>query len=30
VNTVHGYWATPDDPPRKRVPVMALEWIAAR
>jgi glycosyltransferase involved in cell wall biosynthesis/ribosomal protein S18 acetylase RimI-like enzyme len=30
VNTVHGYWATPDDPPRKRVPVMTLEWIAAR
>jgi glycosyltransferase involved in cell wall biosynthesis len=30
VNTVHGFWATPDDPPRKRVPVMALEWAAAR
>jgi glycosyltransferase involved in cell wall biosynthesis/ribosomal protein S18 acetylase RimI-like enzyme len=30
VNTVHGFWATPDDPPRKRLPVMALEWVAAR
>jgi glycosyltransferase involved in cell wall biosynthesis/ribosomal protein S18 acetylase RimI-like enzyme len=30
VNTVHGFWAAPDDPPRRRVPVMALEWIGAR
>jgi glycosyltransferase involved in cell wall biosynthesis len=30
VNTVHGFWATPDDPPRRRGPVMALEWMAAR
>lgn len=27
VNTVHGYWATPDDPPRRRWPVMALERV---
>jgi glycosyltransferase involved in cell wall biosynthesis/ribosomal protein S18 acetylase RimI-like enzyme len=30
VNTVHGFWATPEDPPRKRLPVMTLEWIASR
>jgi glycosyltransferase involved in cell wall biosynthesis len=30
VNTVHGYYATPDDRPRRRVPVMALERAAAR
>lgn len=30
VNTVHGYWAAPDDPPRRRIPVMAIERIAAR
>lgn len=30
VNTVHGFYATPDDPARRRVPVMALEWLAAR
>jgi glycosyltransferase involved in cell wall biosynthesis len=30
VNTVHGYYATPDDPPQRRIPVMALEWLAAR
>lgn len=30
VNTVHGFYATPDDPPRRRLPVMALEWLAAR
>jgi len=30
VNTVHGLYATPDDPARKRIPVMALEWLAAR
>jgi glycosyltransferase involved in cell wall biosynthesis len=30
VNTVHGYYATPEDRARRRVPVMALERIAAR
>jgi glycosyltransferase involved in cell wall biosynthesis len=30
VNTVHGFWATPDDPIRKRLPVMTLEWAASR
>ncbi len=30
VNTVHGFWASPDDPPRRRLPVMTLEWIGAR
>ena len=30
VNTVHGFYATPDDPLSKRLPVMALEWLAAR
>ena len=30
VNTVHGFWAAPDDPPRRRLPVMTLEWIGAR
>lgn len=30
VNTVHGFWATPDDPLGKRSWVMALEWIACR
>ena len=30
VNTVHGFWASPDDPPRRRIPVMALERIGAR
>jgi glycosyltransferase involved in cell wall biosynthesis len=29
-NTVHGFWATPDDPATKRVLVMGLEWVAAR
>jgi glycosyltransferase involved in cell wall biosynthesis len=30
VNTVHGYYATPHDRLRRRVPVMALERVAAR
>src|SRR5207344_2538552 len=30
VNTVHGFWASPDDPPRRRLPVMTLEWVGAR
>ncbi len=30
VNTVHGYWATPDDPATRRVPVMLAEAVAAR
>jgi glycosyltransferase involved in cell wall biosynthesis/ribosomal protein S18 acetylase RimI-like enzyme len=29
VNTVHGFYAMPDDPPTKRVPIMTMEWIAA-
>ncbi len=30
VNTVHGLYATADDPPWKRLPVLALERLAAR
>lgn len=30
VNTVHGFYATPDDPLARRVPVLALERLAAR
>jgi glycosyltransferase involved in cell wall biosynthesis/ribosomal protein S18 acetylase RimI-like enzyme len=30
VNTVHGFYATRDDPARRRLPIMALEWLAAR
>lgn len=30
VNTVHGLYATPEDPLKKRAPVLALEWLAAR
>ena len=30
VNTVHGLYATPEDRPAKRVPVLALEGLAAR
>jgi glycosyltransferase involved in cell wall biosynthesis len=30
VNTVHGFDATPDDPRRKRVAFMGLEWMAAQ
>jgi glycosyltransferase involved in cell wall biosynthesis len=30
VNSVHGFYALPDDPPAKRIPVLALERMAAR
>jgi glycosyltransferase involved in cell wall biosynthesis/ribosomal protein S18 acetylase RimI-like enzyme len=30
VNTVHGLYATPEDRLAKRVPVLGLEWLAAR
>lgn len=30
VNTVHGLYAMPEDPLRKRAPVLAAEWAAAR
>jgi glycosyltransferase involved in cell wall biosynthesis/ribosomal protein S18 acetylase RimI-like enzyme len=30
VNTVHGLYATPDSPAGRRIPVLALEWLAAR
>ncbi|MCI0633989.1 MAG: GNAT family N-acetyltransferase [Actinobacteria bacterium] len=30
VNTVHGFYATPDDSVRRRWPVLAAEWLAAR
>lgn len=30
VNTVHGLYATPDDRARRKVPVLAAEWLAAR
>jgi glycosyltransferase involved in cell wall biosynthesis/ribosomal protein S18 acetylase RimI-like enzyme len=30
LNTVHGLWATPEDPIAKRAPVLAAEWAAAR
>lgn len=30
VNTVHGLYATPQDPPGRRIPVIGLEWLAAR
>jgi glycosyltransferase involved in cell wall biosynthesis/ribosomal protein S18 acetylase RimI-like enzyme len=30
VNTVHGFYATAVDPARRRLPIMALEWVAAR
>jgi glycosyltransferase involved in cell wall biosynthesis len=30
VNTVHGFYATPDDPLTRRAPVMSLEAVAAR
>lgn len=30
VNTVHGYYALPEDPLSRRLPVLSLEWIAAR
>jgi glycosyltransferase involved in cell wall biosynthesis len=30
VNTVHGLWASPDDPARKRLPVLVVEGTAGR
>jgi glycosyltransferase involved in cell wall biosynthesis/ribosomal protein S18 acetylase RimI-like enzyme len=30
VNTVHGLYATPDDGLRRKAPVLAAEWLAAR
>jgi glycosyltransferase involved in cell wall biosynthesis len=30
VNTVHGLYAKPDDPLKRRLPVLGLEWVAAR
>ena len=30
MNTVHGYYALPEDPLSRRLPVLTLEWIAAR
>ncbi|HXF72484.1 MAG TPA: glycosyltransferase family 4 protein, partial [Actinomycetota bacterium] len=30
VNTVHGYYATPEDPPARRAAVLGLERLAAR
>ncbi len=30
VNTVHGLYATPEDPARRRWPVLGVEWLAAR
>jgi glycosyltransferase involved in cell wall biosynthesis len=30
VNTVHGYWASPEHPLRRRAPVLGLEWLGAR
>jgi glycosyltransferase involved in cell wall biosynthesis/ribosomal protein S18 acetylase RimI-like enzyme len=30
VNTVHGLYATPEDRLAKRIPVLALEWLAGR
>lgn len=30
VNTVHGLYATREDRARKRVPIVAVEWLAAR
>ncbi|HEX2030305.1 MAG TPA: glycosyltransferase family 4 protein [Actinomycetota bacterium] len=30
VNTVHGLYATPDDPARRKAAVLAVEWLAAR
>jgi len=30
VNTVHGFYATSDDPLARKAPVLALEWLAAR
>lgn len=30
INTVHGYYATPDDRIARRLPVMIAEWLASR
>jgi glycosyltransferase involved in cell wall biosynthesis/ribosomal protein S18 acetylase RimI-like enzyme len=30
VNTVHGLYVTPGSPPSRRLPVLSLEWAAAR
>jgi glycosyltransferase involved in cell wall biosynthesis len=30
VNTVHGLYVKPEDPLRRRLPVLAVEWLAAR
>lgn len=30
VNSVHGFYVTPEDPPVRRIPVLALERVAAR
>ena len=30
VNTVHGYYAMPQDPPRRRLPVVVVEALASR
>lgn len=30
VNTVHGYWASPDHPLHRRSSVLGLEWLGAR
>jgi glycosyltransferase involved in cell wall biosynthesis len=30
VNTVHGLYVKPDDPLKRRLPVLAVEWLAAR
>jgi glycosyltransferase involved in cell wall biosynthesis/ribosomal protein S18 acetylase RimI-like enzyme len=30
INTVHGFWATPEDRARRRWPVMGAEWLAGR
>lgn len=30
VNTTHGLYATPDDRPKRKLPVLTLEWLASR
>jgi glycosyltransferase involved in cell wall biosynthesis/ribosomal protein S18 acetylase RimI-like enzyme len=29
INTVHGLYTVPEDPPARKVPVLAIEWLAA-
>jgi glycosyltransferase involved in cell wall biosynthesis/ribosomal protein S18 acetylase RimI-like enzyme len=29
VSSIHGFYATPEDPLKRRIPVLALEWMAA-